>query len=89
MYKMLTVIYKHPRMDMMSVLESIGFQRYSTDNIYTLIPVLNEKFKTIKRSKDKLAEFRWMMKELKKIALGNIPMPELAGIIQREEYNIE
>jgi hypothetical protein len=30
-----------------------------------------------------------MMKELKKIALGNIPMPELAGIIQREVYNIE
>lgn len=87
--KMLPFIYRHPNMDMVSVLDGIGFLRYTKENIVSLIPQLHEKFKSINTSRDDNAEFRWMMKELSKIAKGNMPMGELACIIQREVYAIE
>lgn len=88
-FKMLPVLYKHPRMDMLSVLQSIPFIRYTSDNIYSYIPILHEKFKTINTSRDELAELRWIMKELKKVAIGNLSLASLADSVKRQVNNLE
>lgn len=88
-HRMLPVIYKHPRMEMLSVLESINFKRHSAENIYSYIPILHEKFKTIKTSRDNFAEFRWIMKELSKVAIGNIPLVSLAYNVKRQVNSLE
>jgi glutamyl-tRNA(Gln) amidotransferase subunit E len=82
-YKMLPVVYKHPNMELMKVLECIDFSKYSKDSITSLIEALREKFNSLRTSKYKEAELRWIMKELQGKALGNIPLHELAGIIRK------
>ena len=73
---------KYLNMDMLSVLESIEFKPRSRESILSLIPFLHDKFAFIRTSKYEVAELRWMMKELRKIAIGNLPLKELAKIIQ-------
>lgn len=81
-YDLMPILYSHPKMDMVSVFETYGFKKYTREKISSYIPFLHNKFKTIASSHDKDAEFRWMMKELRKIAIGNIPMKELAEIVR-------
>jgi len=88
-YDMLPVIYTHPEMEMMSVLKSINFTKRSRDSILSMIPSMSKNFNEINTSKDNKAKFKWMMKELRKIALGNIPLNELADIIAKGEYDHE
>lgn len=82
-YEMLPVAYKHPKMSMESIIKNINFSPKNNDNILALIPNLHEKFSKIKTSKDNDAELRWMMKELRKIAIGNIPLCDLADTIRK------
>ncbi|MFL0266930.1 Glu-tRNA(Gln) amidotransferase subunit GatE [Candidatus Clostridium radicumherbarum] len=88
-YDMLPVVYEHPEMEMMSVLKSINFTKCSRDSILSLIPFMNNKFNEINTSKNNKAKFKWMMKELRKIAIGNIPLNELADITAKEVYDNE
>ncbi len=83
LYNILPVVYKHPKMDMKSVLESINFYKRDRDSILSLIPLMQEKFASIKTSKNDEAELRWIMKELQSIAIGNIPLHELAETIRK------
>lgn len=80
---MLPMVYKHPKMDMMSVLVSIDFSKRNNESIFELIPFLSDKFAKIKTSDTDDAYLRWMMKELRKIAIGNIHLHELADIIRK------
>lgn len=82
-YEMLIELYKHPGIDMASILESIDFHKRSCNSILSSVPSLHEKFKGIRTSKSDTAEFRWMMKELRKAALGNIPMHDLADALHK------
>jgi glutamyl-tRNA(Gln) amidotransferase subunit E len=82
-YDMLPVVYMHPKMEFTSALKSIGFSRRNLDSILSLIPSLHEKFISIKTSKNEEAEFRWIMRELRKAAIGNIPMHELTDRIHK------
>jgi glutamyl-tRNA(Gln) amidotransferase subunit E len=81
LYEMLPEVYEHPNMDLESVLISINFARHDRDEIFSLIPLLHEKFAQINTSKNPDAGLRWMMKELRKMATGNIPLPELAAAV--------
>ena len=47
------------------------------------IPFLGEKFARIRTSQDEEAGTRWIMKELRKLAIGNLPLPELAEIVRQ------
>jgi hypothetical protein len=69
-------------MDLDSVLTSIQFAPHDRDSILALVPLLREKFAQIDTSSDAGAETRWMMKKLRPMALGNMPLPELAAIIR-------
>jgi glutamyl-tRNA(Gln) amidotransferase subunit E len=89
LFKMLPIVYKSPQMDFESVLKCIDFHKQSPDYIYSLIPLFHEKFKLIRTSKCDFAEFKWIMKELGKIAIGNIPLFELGVMVQRTVNNLE
>jgi glutamyl-tRNA(Gln) amidotransferase subunit E len=83
LYEMLPVAYEHPQMDFESVLASIQFSYHDHSSIFALIPILREKFIQIKTSRDDDASLRWIMKKLRKMAVGNIPLQELADAIRK------
>jgi glutamyl-tRNA(Gln) amidotransferase subunit E len=74
-------------MDLESVLVSLPFSRHDRDSILSLIPLLREKFRQINTSQDHEAGLRWIMGELRKMAIGNIPLSELAEAIRKESTN--
>lgn len=81
-YDMLREVYEHPNMVLDSVLTSVDYKKQSKESIEAVIPLLYEKFKHINRSKDENAGFRWIMKELRPLAVGNIPLAELAEMVR-------
>ncbi len=84
---MLPIVYEFPYMDPESVLREINFKKHHHEAIFSLIPILKEKFNQITNSKNPDASFRWMMKELKPMAIGNISMTELAKVVRKELIN--
>ncbi|HSQ35877.1 MAG TPA: Glu-tRNA(Gln) amidotransferase subunit GatE [Candidatus Binatia bacterium] len=76
---MLPVVYEHPNMDFQSVLTTLDFQRRNKEEILAPLPILREKFRKIATSKDPTAAGRWIAGNLRKLALGNMPMRELAA----------
>jgi len=82
--KMLPVIYEHPKMDFDSVLTTINFKKYNKQDIITKIPFLKEKFGKIKHSDKPENEINWIMGHIRKIALGNADLREIAEIISKQ-----
>jgi glutamyl-tRNA(Gln) amidotransferase subunit E len=80
---MLPLIYEHPNMEFESVLTTIKFKRRNEDEILEGLPVLRSKFKQINKSKDPLAARRWIMGQLAKLAIGNIPLSQLQEKVAR------
>ncbi len=73
----LPVIYVHPKMDLDSVLISIGFKKMDADQILSNTGFLREKFRAIRRKPDREAEVNWLMGQLREHAIGNIDLREL------------
>jgi glutamyl-tRNA(Gln) amidotransferase subunit E len=80
---MLPVVYEHPSMDFQSVLTVLDFQRRDRQEILAPLPILKEKFKQIGTSKDPAAAGRWIAGNLRKLALGNMPMRDVAAQLAR------
>jgi glutamyl-tRNA(Gln) amidotransferase subunit E len=80
---MLPVVYKHPDMDMMSILKNIDYEKRNPETIFSLIPSLLDNFPGNKTFKHDRAKFQFVMRKLRKIAIGNIPLHELAGVIRK------
>ncbi len=80
---MLPVLYLHPNMEFESVLTVIGYQKHSRDEIVELLPPLLKKFDEIGKSSDPAAKLRWVMGNLRKAALGNIPLKELRALVEK------
>jgi glutamyl-tRNA(Gln) amidotransferase subunit E len=76
---MLPVVFANPNMDFQSVLTTVEFQRLSRDEVLAPLPVLKEKFGKIATSKDPAASGRWIAGNLRKRALGNMPMRDVAA----------
>ena len=76
---MLPVVYEHPSMDFQSLLTMLDFKRRDRQEILAPLPILKEKFKKIGTSKDPGAAGRWIAGNLRKLALGNMPMREVAA----------
>jgi len=74
---LLPVVFEHPNMDFQSVLTTVNFKRLSREEILAPLPILKEKFKKINTSKDPTAATRWIVGNLRKLALGNMPMREV------------
>jgi glutamyl-tRNA(Gln) amidotransferase subunit E len=76
---MLPVVFANPSMDFLSVLTTVEFQKLSPDEVLSPLPVLREKFGKIATSKDPAAAGRWIAGNLRKRALGNMPMRDVAA----------
>ncbi|MBN1485519.1 MAG: Glu-tRNA(Gln) amidotransferase subunit GatE [Chloroflexia bacterium] len=83
LYDMLPVVYAHPNMDLESVLTSIDYAPQDCERILALLPVLREQFSRINTSPDPEAARHWIMGKLRPLALGNVPLNELAEAIGR------
>ena len=81
MYHILPVLYKHPEMEMEQVLEALNFKRYTLDSILSRIPEFKGKFK--RTSNRENAEYKFIMKHLRKLAIGNVSMHELSDAVLR------
>jgi glutamyl-tRNA(Gln) amidotransferase subunit E len=79
---MLPVVYQYPKMDFDSVLVNLEFKRFSKEEIVSKIQFLKDKYKSIRTSKDPLAEKHWIMGQLRKPALGNLKLAELWNMIK-------
>jgi len=82
--EMLPELYSHPKMVFDSILTTIGYRRHNRDEVLAHLPALRKKFAEIRKSKYSRAEHDWIMGNLRKIALGNIPLDELSAIIEKE-----
>ncbi len=76
---MLPVVFQHPNMDFESVLTTVNFKRLGREEILAPLPILKEKFKKTGTSKDPAAATRWIVGNLRKLALGNMPMREVTA----------
>jgi glutamyl-tRNA(Gln) amidotransferase subunit E len=80
---MLPALYLHPNMEFESVLTVIGYQKRTRGEILELLPPLRKKFDEIGKSSDPEARLRWVMGNLRKAALGNIPLRELRSLVEK------
>ncbi len=78
---MLPVLLEHPNMDFESVLTTIGFRRLGRREVLAPLPLLREKFAKIATSKDPAAAGRWIAGQLRRAALGNLPLSEMARAV--------
>jgi glutamyl-tRNA(Gln) amidotransferase subunit E len=82
--KMLPVVYEYPNMDFDSVLTTVDFVPMSKDEILSYIPALNQKFDEINTSSGPPARLRWIMGNLRKLAVGNISLAALKSYVEKE-----
>ncbi|MEN8222976.1 MAG: Glu-tRNA(Gln) amidotransferase subunit GatE [Acidobacteriota bacterium] len=78
---MVPVLLEHPNIDPESILLTIGFKKRGKDEIISNIPLLEKQFSTISNKEDNEARKRWVMGQLRPVAVGNIPLKELSEII--------
>lgn len=81
--KMLPVVYEHPKMDFESVLVNINYKAYKENDIVSQIPFLKDKFEKIRHSQDDWVSSKWIMGELRKIAVGNVPLHKIRNIVEQ------
>ena len=74
---MLGELYRHPNMDLDSVLKATGYREISPDDLVSQTPALKRKFADIDRSGTMDAAIQWIMGQLHRPALGNMNLAEL------------
>ena len=80
---MIPFVIRNSGKDFGSALKAIEFKQIPKQDIIHEIPVLKKKFKEINKSKNKGAETRWIMGELRKSALGNMSLAELRKHVEQ------
>ncbi len=78
---MLPSLIKHPGMDPGSMLSNIKFKKRERKEIIANIPVFDKQFNKISKKNDKEAKKRWVMGQLRPLAIGNISLKELSDIV--------
>ena len=79
--KMLFVMYEHPKMDAESVLVTLGYKEINKEELLAKIPFLEKKYLQTRTSTREGAGINWVMGNLSKTALGNMPLAELRNNI--------
>jgi glutamyl-tRNA(Gln) amidotransferase subunit E len=85
--QMLPVIYEHPNLEFESVLTIINYKKIPEEEIISRIAFLLEKFEQSNNSKSNDAKNRWVMGQLRKIAVGNINLKNLSKQIVLNDKN--
>ncbi len=81
---MLKVVYQQPRIEFDSVLNLIEFEEYTSADILKNLKSLRNIFKSICSTSNPEAKLKWIMGNLRSIALGNIQLRELHAIVKKE-----
>ncbi|MDP1727456.1 MAG: Glu-tRNA(Gln) amidotransferase subunit GatE [Bacteroidota bacterium] len=76
--KMLIECFKNPKSDFETILTMINFRPASKKEITDIIPIYQEQFAQIKFSKTKEADGKWIMGQVRNLALGNMSLAELS-----------
>ncbi|MBN2246309.1 MAG: Glu-tRNA(Gln) amidotransferase subunit GatE [Candidatus Aminicenantes bacterium] len=84
---MLPEVYRHPNMDLDSVLTTINFRRVPREEILAQIPYLKKKYAETSVYQDNEKEAHWVMGELRSLAVGNIPLFELKTMVEKNLRN--
>ena len=84
MKAMMPVIYEHPGIAFDSALTVIDHQSITDNDIMSYVPALKMRFKPKSGSVVSGACTEWIMGNLRKLALGNIPLRELRALVVRE-----
>ncbi|OFX17283.1 MAG: glutamyl-tRNA(Gln) amidotransferase subunit E [Bacteroidetes bacterium GWA2_31_9] len=74
---MLPIVYRYPKMDFHSILNTIKFKKRSKTDLLAPIGFLKDKYKEIGRNKSQEAENSWVMGQIRRQAVGNLPLKEL------------
>ncbi|MBN2461568.1 MAG: Glu-tRNA(Gln) amidotransferase subunit GatE [Candidatus Cloacimonetes bacterium] len=82
---LLPVHYRYPRLDFDSLLNSAGYKNYNVKKIPADISELKRIFHNLKKSIHPLAEYNWIMGQLRPAVLGNISLSELSKIVREEQ----
>ncbi len=77
----LPVIYQHPKMDMDSILTSVGYSPMNESDVLANLDFLKKKFSSIRINHGREAEVSWLMGQLRPAALGNMPMCRLKASV--------
>jgi len=80
---MLPIICLNPQMEFESVLNSLEFEKYPKEKILKNVTSLQSMFPKINKSKNPKASEKWIMGNLRPIALGNISLQELNKYVQK------
>lgn len=81
--EILPLVYEHPNVDFESTLAMINYQPKTEQEILENLPILKDKFNEIRISKKPGASLRWIMGQLRKPAIGNIPLKDLYQLVKR------
>ncbi len=81
---MLPEVYAHPKMVFDSVLTTTGYKKYSADEIFSNIPILRDKFAEIRTSPRPDAAVDWIMGNLRRMAMGNLPLKDVRARVEKE-----
>lgn len=76
---MLPQVYEHPKMDFESVLTSIKFKKITKEELLGKLGFLKKKFAEIRYSDNPGNEKDWIMGQLRRSAIGNVELTELAA----------
>jgi len=79
---MLSKIYRSPRLDLESVLSALKFKKIPENEILDKVPGLIKAAKQADISQNEGAQVRWIMGQLHKTALGNIPLRKLKDFVE-------
>ena len=81
-WDMLKIAYIHPKMDFNSILIVMEHQSATLDKILGHIPILNDLFTNICKTKREHARMDWIMGQIRKASIGNIPMKKLNSQVE-------
>lgn len=77
--QMLPVLIDHPRMEFESVLSTLKFKKASQDELNGRLPFIHAKFVANRRKPGEHHRINWIMGQIRKAALGNVELAEIAA----------
>jgi len=86
---MLPEIYRYPQMDSESVLDLLKFKKIPENDILEKVPDIIKAAHQLGISDNEGARIRWIMGQLHKAALGNIPLSRLKDFVEEASNSME
>ncbi len=83
-YRILPVLYEHPKMDFDSILSAINFKKRSEKDIMENVPMLVEKYKKEGRNQSKENGASWVTGQIRNMAVGNMNLHNLVKQIEKQ-----